>query len=192
MAIGNPLGLQSSVTCGIISAVNRNITDSTNKSFTVIQTDAAINSGNSGGALVNSEGKVIGINTLKLSGNGIEGMGFAIPINNTKDIYSQLIQYNKVKRPYIGITGIDVDERTAKIYKLSVGVYIKSVENFSPAQKAGISTGDVIIEMDGKKVNTVNEINEIKNSHQIGDTISLKINRNGEEKEISITLSEQP
>lgn len=192
MAIGNPLGLQSSVTCGIVSAINRDITDSTNKTFNVIQTDAAINSGNSGGALVNSEGKVIGINTLKLSGSGIEGMGFAIPINDTKDIYSQLIQYNKVKRPYIGISGIDVDEKTSKAYNLSVGVYVKSVENFSPAQKAGLQVGDVITEIDSKKVSTINELNEIKNSHQIGDNIKLKINRNGEEKEITVTLSEQP
>ena len=94
MAIGNPLGLESSVTAGIISAVNRKVTDSDGKTFTLIQTDAAINSGNSGGALVNAEGKVIGINTLKLSGTGIEGMGF----NSTKEIYEQLIQFNKVKK----------------------------------------------------------------------------------------------
>ena len=192
MAIGNPLGLQSSVTCGIISAINREITDSSNKTYTVIQTDAAINSGNSGGALVNGEGKVIGINTLKLSGSGIEGMGFAIPINNTKDIYNQLIQYSKVKRPYIGISGIDVDEKTSKTYKLPVGIYVKSVENFSPAQKSDIKSGDVIIEADGKKISTIAELNEIKNTHQIGDTIKLKISRDGSEKEIIVTLSEQP
>jgi len=192
MAIGNPLGLQSSVTCGIISAINREITDSSNKTYTVIQTDAAINSGNSGGALVNGEGKVIGINTLKLSGSGIEGMGFAIPINDTKDIYNQLIQYSKVKRPYIGISGIDVDEKTSKTYKLPVGIYVKSVENFSPAQKSDIKSGDVIIEADGKKISTIAELNEIKNTHQIGDTIKLKISRDGSEKEIIVTLSEQP
>ena len=107
MAVGNPLGMQSSITCGVVSAVNRKITDSDGKEFTLIQTDAAINAGNSGGALVNSQGQVIGINTLKLQGTGIEGMGFAIPINSTTDITSQLIQYSKVKRPYIGITGMD-------------------------------------------------------------------------------------
>ena len=130
MAVGNPIGMQSSVTCGIVSAVNRQVTDSDGKQYTLIQTDAAINSGNSGGALVNSEGKVIGINTLKLSGTGIEGMGFAIPINSTTDITSQLIQYSKVKRPYIGITGIDLNEETAKTYNLVTGVYVKSVEEF--------------------------------------------------------------
>ena len=109
MAVGNPLGLQSSITCGVVSAVNREVTDSDGKTYTLIQTDAAINAGNSGGALVNSQGQVIGINTLKLEGEGIEGMGFAIPINSTEDITSQLIQYSKVKRPYIGITGMDLD-----------------------------------------------------------------------------------
>ena len=145
MAVGNPIGMQSSVTCGIVSAVNRQVTDSDGKQYTLIQTDAAINSGNSGGALVNSEGKVIGINTLKLSGTGIEGMGFAIPINSTTDITSQLIQYRKVKRPYIGITGIDLNEETAKTYNLVTGVYVKSVEDFSSGEKAGIKAGDVII-----------------------------------------------
>ena len=99
MAVGNPVNMTSTVTTGIVSAVNREITDSDGKTYKCIQTDAAINSGNSGGALVNSEGKVIGINTLKLSGTGIEGIGFAIPINSTTDITSQLIKYSKVKRP---------------------------------------------------------------------------------------------
>lgn len=192
MAVGNPLGMQSSVTCGIISAVNREVTDSEGKKFTLIQTDASINSGNSGGALVNSEGKVVGINTLKLSGTGIEGMGFAIPINSTKDITSQLIQYSKVKRPYIGITGLDLNEQMAKTYKLVVGVYVKSVEDFSAAEKAGLKAGDVIIEAEGKKITKMDELNEIKNSHKIGDEIKIKVNRNGEEKDLSITLGEQP
>ena len=192
MAVGNPLGMQSSVTCGIISAVNREVTDSEGKKFTLIQTDASINSGNSGGALVNSEGKVIGINTLKLSGTGIEGMGFAIPINSTTDITSQLIQYSKVKRPYIGITGLDLNEQMAKTYKLVVGVYVKSVEDFSAAEKAGIKAGDVIIEAEGKKITKMDELNEIKNSHKIGDEFKIKVNRNGEEKELTITLGEQP
>ena len=192
MAVGNPLGMQSSITCGVISAVNREVTDSDGKKFTLIQTDAAINSGNSGGALVNSEGKVIGINTLKLSGTGIEGMGFAIPINSTTDITSQLIQYSKVKRPYIGITGMDLDEQTAEINNLVQGIYVKDVEDFSAAEKAGLKIGDVIIEADGKKITTMDELNEIKNSHQIGDEMKVKVNREGQEKELTITLGEQP
>lgn len=192
MAVGNPVNMTSTVTTGIISAVNRKITDSDGKIYTCIQTDAAINSGNSGGALVNSEGKVIGINTLKLSGTGIEGIGFAIPINSTTDITSQLIQYSKVKRPFIGISGIDLDESTAKKYNLVVGVYVKSVEDFSSAEKGGLKSGDVIIEADGKSIKSMDELNEIKNSHQIGDTMKLKINRDGSEKEITLTLGEQP
>ncbi len=192
MAVGNPLGMQSSITCGVISAVNREVTDSDGKKFTLIQTDAAINSGNSGGALVNSEGKVIGINTLKLSGTGIEGMGFAIPINSTTDITSQLIQYSKVKRPYIGITGMDLDEETANTYHLVQGIYVKAIEDFSAAEKAGFKIGDVIIEADGKKITTMDELNEIKNSHKIGDEMKVKVNREGQEKELTITLGEQP
>lgn len=192
MAIGNPLGMQSSVTAGMISAVNREVTDSDGKTYTLIQTDAAINSGNSGGALVNSKGQVIGVNTLKLSGTGIEGMGFAIPINSTKDIYEQLIQYNKVKRPYIGITGRDLDEALAKANNLVVGVYVQAVEDFSAAQKADIRNGDVIIEADGQKITKMDELNEIKNKHNIGDEMKLKIYRNGSEKEITLTLGEQP
>ena len=192
MAVGNPVNMTSTVTTGIVSAVNRKITDSDGKTYTCIQTDAAINSGNSGGALVNAQGKVIGINTLKLSGTGIEGIGFAIPINSTTDITSQLIQYSKVKRPFIGISGIDLDETTAKKYNLVVGIYVKSVEDFSSAEKGGLKSGDVIIEADGKSIKSMDELNEIKNSHQIGDTMKLTINRDGSEKEITLTLGEQP
>lgn len=192
MAVGNPLGMQSSITCGVVSAVNREVTDTDGKKFTLIQTDAAINSGNSGGALVNSEGKVIGINTLKLSGTGIEGMGFAIPINSTTDITSQLIQYSKVKRPYIGISGMDLNEQTAKANNLAQGIYVKSVDDFSAGEKAGIKIGDVIIEADGKKITKMDELNEIKNKHQIGNEMKIKVNRDGKEKELTITLGEQP
>lgn len=192
MAVGNPVNMTSTVTTGIISALNRKISDSDGKQYKCIQTDAAINSGNSGGALVNSEGKVIGINTLKLSGSGIEGIGFAIPINSTTDITSQLIQYSKVKRPYIGISGISLDEETAKKYNLVVGVYIKSIEDFSAAEKSGLKAGDVIIEVDGKQIKTMDELNEIKNTHQIGDELKLKINRDGDEKELTLALGEQP
>ena len=192
MAVGNPLGLESTITCGVVSAVNREVTDSDGKTYTLIQTDAAINAGNSGGALVNSQGQVIGINTLKLEGTGIEGMGFAIPINSTEDITSQLIQYSKVKRPYIGITGMDLDEETAKANNLVVGVYVKAIDDFSAAEKAGLKIGDVIIEADGQKITTMDELNEIKNSHQIGDEMTVKVNRNGEERDLTISLGEQP
>lgn len=192
MAIGSPLGLDNSVTAGIVSAVNREVSDEDGNKYVAIQTDAAINSGNSGGALVNSKGQVIGVNTLKLSGTSVEGIGFAIPINATKDIYNQLIQYSKVKRPYVGIGGRDLDKDTADNYNLVIGVYVTSVDDFSAAEKAGIKPGDVIIEAEGKKVTNMDELNEIKNKKQIGDTLKLKIYRDGKEKDITVTLQEQP
>lgn len=192
MAIGNPLGLGSTVTDGIVSAINREVTDEDGNSYLAIQTNAAINSGNSGGALVNSQGQVIGINTLKVSGDGVEGVGFAIPINSTKDIYEQLIQYNKVKRPYLGIGGIDVNEQTARANNLTVGIYVKSLENFSAAERAGIKVGDVIVKSDGQTVETMDELNEIKNQKEIGDKMTLTIWRNGNTQDIEVTLQEQP
>lgn len=192
MAMGSPLGLDNSVTAGIVSAVNREVEDEDGNKYVAIQTDAAINSGNSGGALVNSKGQVIGVNTLKLSGTGVEGVGFAIPINSTKEIYQQLIEYNKVKRPYIGIGGRDLDERTAEVNNLVVGIYVRTIEDFSAAEKAGIRIGDVIFEADGQKIKTIDELNEIKNKKKIGDTIKLKIYRDGKEREVTVTLEEQP
>ena len=195
MSIGNPLGMRSTVCQGSISALNREITDSDGKTYNVLQTDAAINEGNSGGALVNSKGQVIGINTLKASGEGVEGLGFAIPINDTKDIYSDLIQYNKVKRPYIGITGSDITEDTVKAnptFDLKVGAYVRGIDDYSPAEKAGLKIGAIITEAAGQTVESMDDLNKIKNSHQIGDTRTLKIYRNGEEKTIELTLAEQP
>jgi len=192
MAIGNPLGLESSVTSGIISAVNRSVDSQDGTTYNLIQTDAAINSGNSGGALVNAEGKVIGINTLKLSGEGIEGMGFAIPINDTIDIYNQLIENGKVLRPYIGIGGIDLDEASAKYYNLPTGIYIKEIQSNSPASLSDLKTGDIITSINGTTVNSMDELNSIKNTKNIGDEIVLEVYRNGETKQIKITLGEKP
>lgn len=192
MAVGNALGLGDSVTSGIVSAVNREVTDSDGNTYTAIQTDAAINSGNSGGALVNSKGQVIGINTLKISGTGVEGVGFAIPINSTKDIYEQLIQYSKVKRPYIGITGRNLTQELASQNNLVVGIYVQSIDEFSAAEKAGIQVGDVIIEADDTKITTMDKLNELKNKKKIGDTMKLKIYRDSRTKDVTVTLQEQP
>ena len=192
MAIGNPLGMESSVTSGIISAVNRSVTSEDGTTYNLIQTDAAINSGNSGGALVNAEGKVIGINTLKLSGSGIEGMGFAIPINETIDIYNQLIEHGKVLRPYIGIGGIDLDESTAEYYNLPNGIYVREIYSNSPAALANLKQGDIITAIDGTKVNSMDELNDIKNSKNIGDEITLDVYRSGETNKVKIKLAEMP
>ena len=189
LAVGNPLGVGTSVSSGIISAIDRKVTTD-GVTYNLIQTDAAINSGNSGGALVNSQGQVIGINTLKVSGNGVEGMGFAIPINDTIDIYQQLIENGTVARPVIGISGIDLDKKTAKNNDLPVGIYVKNIETFSSAEKAGIKIGDVITSIDGIEVSTMEELNKIKNTKNVGDIITLEIYRDGENIKISLKLGE--
>ncbi len=191
MAIGNPLDMEYSVTCGVISAVNREV-ESDGTTYQAIQTDAAINSGNSGGALVNANGEVIGINTLKLAGTGIEGIGFAIPISSTTSIVNQLIEYQTVKRPYIGITGSEVDETTATKFNIPKGVYVESVESGSPAEKAGIQKADIITKIEGTSISSINELNRIKYTYNIGDTVTLTLSRNGQEMDVQVTLVETP
>ncbi len=189
VAIGNPLGKEfaGSVTVGYISALNRTIT-SDGRTYNVIQTDAAINPGNSGGALVNAKGEVIGINTAKINDTSVEGLGFAIPSDDALKIIEELKVSGKIIRPYIGIYGIDLDEMTAKRNKLVEGVYVYQIYNGSPAQQAGIQKGDIIVEFDGKKIKTKQELNDIKNSKKIGDTIKVKVYRLGEYKEGEIVL----
>ena len=169
VAIGNPLGKEflGSVTSGIVSAVNRKLGD---KDISYIQTDAAINSGNSGGPLVNSQGQVIGINTAKIDRNGavsVDGMGFAIPIDSVKDKIGELSK----PVPMLGIAGRSVDKATAKEKGLVEGVFVAEVQDFSGAQLAGIKVGDIIVKFDGKTVKTIEEINKIKSKHAIGDKI---------------------
>ena len=173
LAIGNPYNLDYSVTAGIISALNREMTVE-NTTYNVIQADCAINSGNSGGALVNSKGEVIGITTLKLAGDGIEGVSFAIPVNETVPIYKELIEKGKISRPFVGISGIDLDEATAIRNGLTKGIYVDSVVSGSGAEDAGIMAGDVIVSFDGKDVSTMDELNAIKNTKNIGDKIEIK------------------
>ena len=195
MAAGNPLGMISSVTTGSISALNRTIQDENGKTFTLIQTDAAINSGNSGGALVNSKGEVIGINTIKASGTGIEGLGFAIPINSTKSITKDLIEYQKVKRPFLGITGITITEKTIKNYpnaNLVVGAYIKTIQDFSPAQKAGLKIADIITKIDNSEIKSIEDVQSIVRNHKIDDEITVTIVRDNNTQEIKVKLAEQP
>jgi len=190
LAIGNPYGLEHSVTAGIISALDREMTVD-NTAYNVIQADCAINSGNSGGALVNSKGQVIGITTLKLAGDSIEGLSFAIPISDAKPIYEELIKNGKISRPFIGISGIDLDEATAIRNGLSKGIYIDSVIEDSSAEKAGLQPGDIIFKFDGKDVFTMDELNEIKNTKEIGDKVDVTFYRRNEEKTVTLTLGEQ-
>ena len=189
VAIGNPLGQEfaGSVTVGYISAVNRTMT-AEGTTYNLIQTDAAINSGNSGGPLVSSSGKVIGINTAKIAATGVEGMGFSIPINEVLPIVEELITNKKIARPYIGIGGVEIDEYDAKRYNLVPGVYVQTVDIKSAAEKAGIRQGDVITEVDGTKVASVAEINVIKNKKKVGDKLTVKLYRDGEYKTVTVTL----
>jgi serine protease Do len=194
MAIGNPLGMESSVSAGLVSALNREVTDEDGKKYHVIQTDAAINSGNSGGALVNSKGQVIGINTIKVSGSGIEGLGFAIPINATVSVTNDLIKYNKVIRPYMGVACVSITDEVIKANpraNLTKGVYIRTVASFSPAEKAGLQAGDIMIAIDDQPILTYDEMTAIKDTHKVGDTITIKFIRNGSTKTTQLTLAEE-
>lgn len=188
LAVGSPLGLETSVTAGIVSGLNRTITTSDGTTYTVTQTDCAINSGNSGGALVNSKGQVIGINTLKISGTGIEGVGFAIPINDTISITEQLIKSGKVERPYIGISGSDVSESISSRYGIPVGVYVESIDSDGNAANSDLQVGDVITKIDGTEIENMNELNNIKNKKNVGDSITLTVYRKGETLDIKIKL----
>lgn len=194
VAIGNPLGQEfaGTVTDGIISALNRSVTID-NKQLTLLQTNAAINPGNSGGPLVNQYGEVIGINTAKISSDQLEGLGFAIPIDEAKPIIDDLLQNGYVRgRPVIGIGGQEVSEQMAARYdNMKVGVYVASMSPNSPAYMAGVQIGDIIVEADGQAVKTVDELNEIKNKHSVGDELKLKIFRKNSYKDITIILGEE-
>ena len=193
VAIGNPLGneLAGSVTVGVISALNRSITVE-DKKLNLIQTDAAINPGNSGGALVNSYGEVIGINTVKMSATGVEGIGFAIPINEAKPIVEDLMKDGYVKgRPVIGISGRSVSEQDSKNYNIPVGIYVAEATPYSSAERAGIKTGDVIIKINGIDIKTIDELNQEKEKFKAGDTVTVTFIREGEEKTVDLVLQEE-
>lgn len=195
IAIGNPLGFElfGSVTSGIVSAVNREITVN-EKQMNLIQIDAAINSGNSGGPLLNSCGQVIGINSAKMSsgygsGSSVEGLGFAIPISEARSIIDDLINYGYVTgRPQIGIQTQDVSDTISRFYNIPVGVYVVKVNEGSSAEFAGIKEGDVIIGAQGEPVKNLDELNEIKKQYKAGDEITLTISRQGEDEDIEISL----
>ena len=193
LAIGNPLqeALASTLTVGYISAIDRTMVIE-DRQMTMLQTDAAINPGNSGGALINIYGQVIGINTAKSTGYDIEGLGFAIPINEAIPIIESIIEHGYVKgRPLVGITGIDVTDRIAKANNLPIGVYVDSVMSGGAAEQGGIKAGDVILKFDGKEITSIDEVNEIRDDHKVGDKIEIVLSRNGEKKTVTITLQEE-
>lgn len=198
VAIGNPLGLelQNTVTCGIISALNRKVTIN-DKTMTLIQTDTAINNGNSGGPLINSSGQVIGINSAKMSssvsssGATIEGIGFAIPMTEAREIVDDLINYGYVTgRPQLGISCQDVSEAVSQAYNLPIGAYIISVTEGGAADEAGLQVGDIITAINDNTIQTTEELNNYKNEFNAGDTVTLTIVRNGQEQRVNVVLKE--
>ena len=196
IAIGNPLGfdLMNTVTSGIVSGLNRQITIN-EKSMTLIQTDAAINSGNSGGPLINKNGQVIGINSSKMSASyseaSIEGIGFAIPANEASRIVEDIMEYGYVTgKPQLGISCQDITENISKMYGLPLGVYISAVAEDSAAEKAGLQAGDIITQINGEDVASYEELTAKKNEHKAGETIELTYVRNGAEDNVTVTLDE--
>jgi len=193
VAIGNPLGMEfaGSVTVGYISALNRTV-ETNGKTFNLIQTDAAINAGNSGGALVNTKGEVIGINTLKISSTGVEGLGFAIPVDEAKPVFDDLINYGYVKgRPVIGIIGRDLSADMARYYNYPEGVFVEQTQEGSGAAKAGIKRGDIITKADGTRIKSIEELNKIRDKKKAGQTIKLELDRSGQIISVDVTLGEE-
>ena len=187
IAIGTPLSteLSSTVTKGIISATSRSVAVESGVTMNLIQTDAAINAGNSGGPLVNTKGEVVGINSSKISGEAVEGIGFSIPINDIKD------KIESLSKPILnlGISVRTIDESLSKQLNMEQGLYIVEVTEFSSAEKAGLKAGDIIVKADGTRITTFDEFKEIKNAKEEGDDISLEVVRNGESKTINVTLT---
>lgn len=195
LAIGNPLGeeLRGTMTDGIISAISRDVNVDGN-TMTLIQTTAALNSGNSGGALLNDRGQVVGITNMKMTSysGSVEGLGFAIPTNTVKTIVDDLIAYGHVPGyPTLGILGSTMDEERAAASGLVVGVYVQSVTAGSDAEKQGMCAGDVITQCDGQAVTSVDDINAIKEGFQAGDALTFRVYRNGEYLDLEVKLVER-
>ncbi len=192
IAIGNPMGseLSGTVTAGIISALNRSLTIEERK-MNLIQTDASINNGNSGGPLINSYGQIVGITSAKIASYYADGLGFAIPIDEALPIISDLIEYGYVKgRPIIGISGEDITEVYAQYYDVPQGFYVAAVTEDGPAEKAGVKVGDIVIGIESQLVNSIDEFNEIKAKYKAGDTITISVYRDKEIIDLKVTLAE--
>ena len=198
IAIGNALGYGQSVTGGYISALNRQV-QLTDKTMTLIQTDAAINPGNSGGALLNSKGELIGINTVKYSSEDVEGMGYAIPINTAKPIINKLIKNeatSESEQAYLGVSGQTIDSSMASQFDMPSGVYVQQVIKSSPAQKAGISAGDVIVSFNGSNVSTMDGLKEKISNLKAGKKVKVVVKRQNqmgtyEKKTLTVTLGKK-
>lgn len=208
IAIGNPLGLGDTLTSGIVSYPNRIIPVSLNQDGVydweqeVIQTDAAINEGNSGGALVNLNGQVIGINTMKISDTGVEGIGFAIPVADVMSTVNNLIEHGKVIRPYLGVYSLDLNNPYApltadqrKDLKLPTDVTegVLVLEAHGPAEKAGIKLNDVITKLDNKPVDSTLALRKyLYDDKKVGDEMEVTLYRGGKEETVTVTLTDKP
>ena len=196
-AIGNPLGeLTFSLTTGVISALDRTVTMDSGTVMDLLQTDCAINSGNSGGPLFNEYGEVIGITNAKYSSNGngqasIDNIGFAIPIDQVKDLITQLIETGEIVQPYLG-EGVRTVSAEGQQYGVPAGAYVATVEEGGPAAQAGVQVGDVITALNGDAVTTQQELTSLKSRYQPGDTVTLTVDRDGESLELDVVLGTTP
>ncbi|MBQ1393678.1 MAG: serine protease [Lachnospiraceae bacterium] len=193
IAIGNALGYGQSVTVGYISAKDRKVSmeDST---MTLLQTDAAINPGNSGGALINASGEVIGINSVKYASDDVEGMGYAIPISDAVPIINELMNREQLsisEQGYLGIKGLDITEQLSNTYNMPEGIYVSEVTAGSPAEKGNIVTGDIITEINGREVKTLEELQEVLTYTKAGTEVSITVKKikNGEYEKQKCTVT---
>ena len=196
VAIGDPLGQQfsGSMTDGIVSAINRDVTVN-GRVMTLIQTNAAMNSGNSGGPLINCYGQVIGINTMKIGAftdsAGVEGIGFAIPSTTVKDIVDQIISQGYVSgRPTLGVTGESLSSLYQHFYHLPAGLYITEVAYNSPAWLCGIEEGDLLLSIDDIRITDMDSLKNVLYTHEAGDQVTVTIYRNGNTASATVTLAE--
>ncbi|HEY3314695.1 MAG TPA: trypsin-like peptidase domain-containing protein [Bacillota bacterium] len=198
VAIGNAVGeFERTVTAGVISGLNRTVQVQDDygrtKDMTVIQTDAAINEGNSGGPLVNEQGQIIGINTIKIGQIGVEGLGFAIPINTVRQIVDQLVTKGSVVWPYLGVTLVDKDQAAVRLnVNFDHGVLAYDVVANGPSAGAGIKKNDIILSIDGKAVESSSEIRSLIRTYQVGAKVAVVVLRNGAQQTFTVTLGEAP
>jgi len=192
VAIGNPFGLGITVTSGVVSAINRDLSVDRSRSYKdLIQTDASINPGNSGGALINARGELIGVNTAIIPYG--QGIGFAIPVNRAKRIIGDLMAYGRGQKAFLGVTVHSVTPDLAKYFEIpSEGVLITDVAKNSSAEKAQLVPGDVILEIDGKKITTAADFQEGIDEHRVGDKARIKIFRKGKEGIAEVEFNENP
>lgn len=195
-AIGDPLGvdLRGTMTDGIISAINRDVSVN-GRTMNLIQTNAALNSGNSGGPLINCYGQVVGINTMKIGAftdqAGVEGLGFAIPSTTVKEVVEQIIAYGYVPgRPTLGLSGEGMSSFYQHFYRLPAGLCVTQVEYGGAGWNAGIQTGDILVSIDGESLRSMDDLNRILAAHSVGDQVSLCIYRSGREATVTAALTE--